>query len=228
MNTGVHISFTKSVFVLWGLYIQEWNCQVIEQFYFLFFEKSPYCFPQYMHQLTFPSTVYKGSLFSTFSSVFAMCGLLFSIDSHSDKCSVGAHSALICISWMIISGKHLLMSCWLHSPLGKMSFQFCPFFNQVVFFLMLTCMTCSYILNNNPLLAILVAKYSLPFNSFFFIFHFVDGFLCCAKAFQFNQFSSAYFCFYFLSFRRQIQKICRCDLQFPLGVLQYLVLHLGP
>ena len=71
-------------------------------------------------------------------------------------------------------------------PPGENVFSVLPIFQSSGFFLMLTCMTCSYILNNNPLLAILVAKYSLPFNSFFFIFHFVDGFLCCAKAFQFN------------------------------------------
>ena len=30
---------------------------------FYFFEEPPYCFPQWLHQLTFASTVHKGSLF---------------------------------------------------------------------------------------------------------------------------------------------------------------------
>ena len=37
---------------------------------FLFFYELPYCFPQWLHQLAFPPTVYKGSLFSTPSPAF--------------------------------------------------------------------------------------------------------------------------------------------------------------
>ena len=51
---------------------------------------------------------------------------------------------------------------------------------------MLSCMTCSYMLDNNPLLAVIVANILSHLIVLFFIFHFVDGFLCCAKAFQFN------------------------------------------
>ena len=50
----------------------------------------------------------------------------------------------------------------------------------------------------------IICKYLLPFNRL--SFHFVKGFLCCAKDFKFNQVPSVYFCFYFLYVRRQIQK----------------------
>ena len=46
------------------IYTQEWNCWVIWQFYFQFFEKLPYCFPQWLDQFTFLPTVYQGLLFS--------------------------------------------------------------------------------------------------------------------------------------------------------------------
>ena len=49
---------------------------------FLFFEIPLYYFPQWLHQFTFPPTVYVGSLFSTSLSAFAISVLL---DSHSDS-----------------------------------------------------------------------------------------------------------------------------------------------
>ena len=38
-----------------------------------FSEVFPYCFTQWLYQLTFPSTVKEGSLFSTLSPAFAIC-----------------------------------------------------------------------------------------------------------------------------------------------------------
>ena len=38
--------------------------------------KTPYCFPQWLNQFTFPSTVYNGTLFSTSSPTFVTCVLL--------------------------------------------------------------------------------------------------------------------------------------------------------
>ena len=49
----------------------------------LVFEKSPYCFPQWLYQFTFPPIVYEGSLFSTSSPTFVICDLFD--DSHSDR-----------------------------------------------------------------------------------------------------------------------------------------------
>ena len=48
-------------------------------------------------------------------------------------------------------------------------------------------------------------QYFLLFSRLSFCF--VDGFLCSAKAFKCNWVPFVYFCFYFLFFRRQIQKI---------------------
>ena len=46
---------------------------------FSVFRKRPYCFPQWLHQFTFPPTMYKGSFFST----FVICVLFY--DSLSDR-----------------------------------------------------------------------------------------------------------------------------------------------
>ena len=55
----------------------------------LVFKKPPYCFPQWLHQFTFPTTVYEVSLFFTSLPTFVIC-ILFE-DSHSDKCEVISH-----------------------------------------------------------------------------------------------------------------------------------------
>ena len=60
--------------------------------FLVFYEKSPYCFPQWLHQFTFPPTVYEGSLFSTISPTFVIC-VLFD-GSHSDRCEVISHCGL--------------------------------------------------------------------------------------------------------------------------------------
>ena len=90
MNIGVPVSFRISVFggFFW-IYTEEWNCWVIWQFQFQFFEKPPHCFPKWQHKLTFPPTVYEGFLFSTSFPTFAICGLFD--DSHSDRCEVISH-----------------------------------------------------------------------------------------------------------------------------------------
>ena len=58
---------------------------------------------------------------------------------------------------------------------------------------------------NYSIVGSIIFKCFLPFCKL--SFHFVYGFLFCAKAFKFNQVPFVYFCFYFLYFRRQIQKI---------------------
>ena len=68
-------------------------------------------------------------------------------------------------------------------------------------------MSCLYILDINPLLYHLqifsVIQWVLPF-------HFVDCFLCCAKAFTFNQ--VPFICFWFFCLRTQILKKYHYDL----------------
>ena len=56
---------------------------------FSFFEKLPYCFPQWLYQFTFPPTVYEVYLSSTSSPTFVICVLLN--DSHSYRCEFVSH-----------------------------------------------------------------------------------------------------------------------------------------
>ena len=73
------------------IYTQQWNCWIIWQFCFQFFEKLLYCFTQWLHQFTFPPTVHKGFLFSTSSPTFVICGLFN--DNLFDRCEVISHCA---------------------------------------------------------------------------------------------------------------------------------------
>jgi len=56
---------------------------------FLFFKKPPYCFPWWLHQVTFLPTVWEGSLFSTTSPALGTCRCF--CDVHSDWCEVTPH-----------------------------------------------------------------------------------------------------------------------------------------
>ena len=49
---------------------------------------------------------------------------------------------------------------------GKMSIQFCTFFIQIVCFLILSCVSCSYIFAYEPLFGYIISKYFLPFSGF--------------------------------------------------------------
>ena len=65
------------------VYTQDWYCWILWQLYFQFFEKPPYCFPQWLHQFTFSPKVQEGSIFSTPSITFAICRLFN--NGHSDQ-----------------------------------------------------------------------------------------------------------------------------------------------
>ena len=70
-------------------------------------------------------------------------------------------------------------------------------------FLGLSCMSCLYILEINPLSVVsFTIYYFLPFWGL--SFHLAFSFLCCAKAFKCNQVPLVYFCFYFWYSRRWV------------------------
>ena len=75
------------------------------------------------------------------------------------------------------------------------------------FFFLLSCMSCLYILDINLLSVI---SFTNPFHRLSFCF--VDSFLCCEKAIEFNEVPFVYFCFYFFCFKRQIFKKYLYDL----------------
>ena len=82
------------------------------------------------------------------------------------------------------------------SSLEKCLFKsFSHFLIALFVFLALSCMSCLYILEINPLS---VVSFSIIFfHSEGCLFHLAYSFHCCAKAFQFNQVPLVYFCFYF-------------------------------
>ena len=74
-------------------------------------------------------------------------------------------------------------------------------------FLAVEYMSCLHILEFRPLSVALMAKiFSHSVGCLFFLFFFFSGFLCCAKAFEFNQVPLVYFSFYCPYSRRWIKE----------------------
>ena len=149
-----------------------------------------------------PSSIVAVSIY-TLSSTY--CFLTFN-ECPSDWCGVIAH----CSFDMHFSNNEW---CWasfhvfvthLYVFLGDMSiYVFVQLFDWIVCFLVLSCMSCLYILEINPLS---VVSFAIIFPILRVVFSPSYSFLCCAKAFKFNQVPLVYFCFYFHDSRRWVME----------------------
>ena len=142
------------------------------------------------------------SLFSTPSPAFIVCRHFD--DHHSDQCEVIAHCIFDLHSLIMSDVEHLSM-CLLAismSSLEKCLFRSFPHFLGCLFFwhwvIWAACIFWKLILCHLFHLLFL-------FSPFWRLsFHLAYSFLCCAKAFKFNQVPLVYFCFYFHYSRRWV------------------------
>ena len=114
---------------------------------------------------------------------------------------------LICIYLLMSDVEHLfmcLLTMYVYVFFGEMSVQvFYPVFDWVVCFLVLSFMSCLHILEINPLSVVSLAIIFSHSEGCLFIFS-PYSFLCCEKAFKFNQVPLGYFCFHFCYSKRWV------------------------
>jgi len=177
----MHISFQSSV---WSS-VDICRRKIAESYdsaFFRVFEIPPYCFHSGCTSLhSHRQSTGVRSLFSTSSPVFFFHRLFD--DSPSDRCEMVSHcgSDLHFSDDQHAEGIFLCLLAIGAASLKKMSIQvFCTF----IFFFMLSSMSCLY-----------VYRISSPYQTFASIFYsvsrlsfcFMDSFLCCARAFKFNE-----------------------------------------
>ena len=175
----------------------------------------------------FPPTVQECSLFSTPSPAFIVCRLFD--DGHSDWCEVisycsfdlsfsnGRRAAIHGVAksrtqlsdwtelnWIVSDAEHLFMwllaicmSSWRNVCLGLFPIFWLACFSGIELSELLVYFGIKLILCQ-----LFHLLFFLPFWGF--SFHLAYSFLCCAKAFEFNQVLLVYFCFYFHSSRRWV------------------------
>ena len=133
----------------------------------LIFEEPSSCSPYWVHQITFPPTVFKYFFFSTSLPAF-ICVLLD--ECYFDRCegvtSVGVYLHFFedyrCKASFPVPVSHLYFFFR-----KNVYWDLCPFLNEVGFFcLLFSCMSSLYILDINPLQNIWIANIFSYFISF--------------------------------------------------------------